>query len=727
MLYNVNTNVTTGFSQSDINSTCPCTTPPSFAASLKCNGVDLDGATCNALDVVDSDTAFGFPQGTHFVTPTYRVSVTWGGPNGGYGSQAEYAINSTTTYDVEIVPEGGDCNSPLADCRHNTNLKYGGYVFAPKAPHLMMRVRNYNSYCGMGGAWSKWYHFTVSGMTFASGNVYLDSTGMSVLSGDKCVSPNDKYPFNGLEIVSGPGLYGEYYNAYPPGTYPADQGGETINYVYNGPHSMNVLGGTPRTRWDTNIRFGQYHGYLNMPGTQDGPGWAARWTAKIRPSRSANYGFGTWHGGAWRVYINNQLLTSTWGSGGDIAASIYLTKGVTYDLRIEQYIISYNSAAVLYGPTFYLMSPNGATKVDPNMAVTAQDATSSGTFPVAADGTYTITNNLENGTISLNSGNYACSCPAGCAYSGVNEPVTNENFYVTPVGENWFQAMGGDLGAGLTGTGNLSSQISSYCITPDCTPAVLVPLTGMAASNNGAVLVGKNSQVDLSDQTGNQINQAGPAGGSHLVSLNSNLACKENYDYFYRLYSLGATPSDDFVAPSNSPDAAAKPTAAPAGGKSAYYHDGNLTINQPWVVGSGETIVIFVKGNLNITNSATITVPTNAFLSIIVSGDINIDSSIGTDTYTDTTGQVQGVYVANGHLTVASVGDGNKEHKFVGAGVFAACGGVSLPRDFRNGGGMEGVNNNHYPASLFVYRPDFLLHTPDKMKQPVMNWHEVAP
>jgi hypothetical protein len=135
-------------------------------------------------------------------------------------------------------------------------------------------------------------------------------------------------------------------------------------------------------------------------------------------------------------------------------------------------------------------------------------------------------------------------------------------------------------------------------------------------------------------------------------------------------------------------------------------------------------MVIFVDGNLDIQGTGTtITVPSGAFLAFIVSGNITIDPSVGTSDITQTTnGQVQGVYLADGTFTVDSAG---VDLKFIGEGTFSACTGVSLPRDFNNGG--SGVDNNKYPATEFIYRPDFMTNTPVKMQKPIYQWQEVAP
>jgi len=89
---------------------------------------------------------------------------------------------------------------------------------------------------------------------------------------------------------------------------------------------------------------------------------------------------------------------------------------------------------------------------------------------------------------------------------------------------------------------------------------------------------------------------------------------------------------------------------------------------------------------------------------------------------------VEGVYIANGTLTVASKGVKQGDLKFVGAGTFVGWTGVSLNRDFRLGDDTtEGLKNFDQPGELFLARPDFVLNLPKKMARPVTDWQEVAP
>jgi hypothetical protein len=189
----------------------------------------------------------------------------------------------------------------------------------------------------------------------------------------------------------------------------------------------------------------------------------------------------------------------------------------------------------------------------------------------------------------------------------------------------------------------------------------------------------------------------------------------ENYDYFYRLYSMGTAPSNELSA------SQVKPSVPPTNGR-AYYRSGNMSIDSAWSVSSSESMVIFVNGNLTINN--TITVANGGFLAFIVSGNVTVGNTVCQSDPSSTVASVQGVFVANGSFTVSSTGSG--DCKFVGEGIFAAWNGFNLNRDYRDGGAGDFLSAQH-PVEVFRYRPDFVVNIPDRMTRSLYEWQEVAP
>lgn len=276
----------------------------------------------------------------------------------------------------------------------------------------------------------------------------------------------------------------------------------------------------------------------------------------------------------------------------------------------------------------------------------------------------------------------------------------------------WWQLAGGHLYSNEASGVAIASQIADdplFCIEPSCIAALSIRDRADTIYSDGFPFTAGGSI----DTNGQMITYRDP---DVFVIDTAVTRLIENYTYFYARYSLGSSPTDYFAASAND---ALKPTFVD---QDSYFHSGDLTIQSPWAVASGESYVIFVDGSLNIQDPAAegelITVEEGGFLAFIVSGDINIDETVGHSVLTNTAGNLEGIFIADGVITIGSNGTADK--RFVGEGTFAGHGGVSLDRTYD-----ELTNNNdRYPAETFVYRPDFIKNTPDQMKRSQMLWQE---
>jgi hypothetical protein len=90
---------------------------------------------------------------------------------------------------------------------------------------------------------------------------------------------------------------------------------------------------------------------------------------------------------------------------------------------------------------------------------------------------------------------------------------------------------------------------------------------------------------------------------------------------------------------------------------------------------------------------------------------------VGHTNQSDTDDNIEGVYVANSSIVISS----NREmHKrFIGEGTFVGWTNVSLMRNYNSE-----ETNGAYPTETFIYRPDFVKCTPEKMKRSQMIWQE---
>ena len=159
-----------------------------------------------------------------------------------------------------------------------------------------------------------------------------------------------------------------------------------------------------------------------------------------------------------------------------------------------------------------------------------------------------------------------------------------------------------------------------------------------------------------------------------------------------------------------------KPTESETNGYAYFVQAGDgtgtVTIGTPWNLDPGDSIVVFVDGNLDI--GAPIIVDEGEFLAFIVAGDITFSQGLAAPNIDNPL--VQGVFIADGQIVTSLSAE-----QFVGEGVFVGWSGVDLNRDYGDS------TNNTNPAEFFSYRPDFVLNAPARMKRPVMRWEEIAP
>lgn len=386
-----------------------------------------------------------------------------------------------------------------------------------------------------------------------------------------------------------------------------------------------------------------------------------------------------------------------------------------------------NNTAVLSGSACTTGASLSTIQAGASQVTISQNGQSYTAGNVAANGTYQASApywSPGNNILQLNIGDsslYTCTCPAGCVYSGINTPTSTLNFYLIEARDPWFQLEGGPITALQTTGTAIRNYISDKCSAdPTCSP-YLIKKNNATDNTSGYVLTGGGS-IDLSYAAGEQSSNADEDGRNIVATLDRRVA-QERYEYFIRLYKFPETPTSDFTTTAND---AQKPTLAPINsGVNAYYHNGDLRIEDQWDVSATDEIMVFVDGDVTIANQ--IQTEVGGFLGIIASGDIIIDPSVEHTDLTQTSGLVEGVFVANGQIHLPSRGASNGgDGRFVGEGSFVGWSGVVLERDYDNNGGRK-VENNVKPTELFRYRPDFLLNAPDEITVPRYVWREVAP
>jgi len=305
------------------------------------------------------------------------------------------------------------------------------------------------------------------------------------------------------------------------------------------------------------------------------------------------------------------------------------------------------------------------------------------------------------------------------------ELVRNEirNFFLTPAADAWWQTSVGEVGA----------QQAIMSLIPDTVPPAQQYLSLANTSDPGVALSG----TDTVDLLFGQVNSR----GDYRIGSGYNTGyIMENYQHFWTLLQMPPSPpSDNFSGDRGN-------AVKRASSMTPYYSSASLTIrNSSWQIASGETVMVFVNGNLTIGGAGTdISVTPGGFLAFIVNGDIIIESTVGNDNNAPAgafyrtvgslygTSNVEGVFVANGAINVQSNGTMAEfqDIQFVGEGVFAAWDGIILNRALAGCGGdltCVGLDNNTEPGEIFRYRPDMMINAPEAFRRSRFDWEEVAP
>lgn len=236
----------------------------------------------------------------------------------------------------------------------------------------------------------------------------------------------------------------------------------------------------------------------------------------------------------------------------------------------------------------------------------------------------------------------------------------------------WWQAWGGSVYAGFQT--ELETAIYSLipsdvtCAEPNCHSYLIgLDRLNVADSNSDGFTLTGGAAIETDGAALN------PRAEDIFAIGITQTRFQETYSYFARQYDLGLSPEEDFTGAA---DDAQKPVYDADGNGEAdqeyYYHSGDLTVQSVWDVVDGEEYAIFVDGNLTISDSGDagelITVAEGGFLAFIVSGNITVSDNVGHSVLSNDAGNVEGVYVADGTLTVASTG--GADERFVGEGTF---------------------------------------------------------
>ena len=383
------------------------------------------------------------------------------------------------------------------------------------------------------------------------------------------------------------------------------------------------------------------------------------------------------------------------------------------------------------------------------------------------------------------SANFGCSCSnsplAGeenrCLYADVGVPPrSNPNldlyFYFDQANypESWFQTFGASAFARNSIT-SIVPFATCAAETGKCQPAIFAPRPTLTSGlTSGFALLGNTNHLQLlsDENTGlstrfqnlHWAGQRSPNQDAFGLGLNAD-SYSLSYNYFYTLADNASTIRGPLTQAQTNL-ATWRANGWINGGQVTNYFlvNESLTLdeNDNFFVNNGESVVVFVNGNLTINNasgnddtkitSVARKTATNGggFLAFIVSGNIIINSNVGKTINPNQTSFIQpvtyanshleGVYVANGAITVNSQGNDGlnssyPDRKLIAAGTFVGLTGINLNRRADNPADPNTIyykiQNSYQALENFIYRADLLVNFPKELKSSVINWREVAP
>lgn len=387
--------------------------------------------------------------------------------------------------------------------------------------------------------------------------------------------------------------------------------------------------------------------------------------------------------------------------------------------------------------------------------------------PVAGENCYTCPTDCGsccgNGACEAGYGEncYTCSTDCGgCCGNGICEPSYGETVITCPVdcdecgngicdgfeacdiciadcgvcstdNQAWWQATGGSVYAGQQAGYAIYSNVSSdsLCISPDCIASLI---TAGWSPTDLTYEDTNTAGIPITGGGGIEANTYHTQYPDNPYATASQNSLKENYTYFVKKYGMNVSST---AYTGNLADAT-KPDALDINNnQKPYLTTGSMTIQQLWDVPAGETIIIFVNGDLTMADPSSIgqliNVETGAFLAFIVSGDITIEDTVGNAIVVgnpeldDRTANIEGVFIADGQINIQSrvPSTATSDLRFIAEGTLVGWSGFNLERNFFDGTSGE-EENGLRPTELFIYRPDLLENIPQAMKQPHYIWQE---
>ncbi len=304
------------------------------------------------------------------------------------------------------------------------------------------------------------------------------------------------------------------------------------------------------------------------------------------------------------------------------------------------------------------------------------------TFNAIQPGTWAISSTAPSGSTSVGPVCWVRGAANGSGNSASVGSYQNLTFYLPfAAGNPWQQVSGGD---------------SITCSTVNSPVGVNAnPRQFMKKPASGAPgIVSYGNNYDFDPDAGNGANLVSES--NWLVQESPASLCSQNwYEYFFNKFGLLGVSPDKTGGSYNQSEFPSR--------TQPYIVSGDLSTQGAWSIPQGNSVVIFVTGNLTINGN--ITLVGKSFLGFVVSGNITVNPAVT---------NMDGVFINNGTF---DSGSGATQLTVNGTVV---AGNIDLGRDM-------GANNDTTPGEVFNYSPKLLFSMPADFMGMNINWQEVAP
>lgn len=356
-------------------------------------------------------------------------------------------------------------------------------------------------------------------------------------------------------------------------------------------------------------------------------------------------------------------------------------------------------------------------------------SSAAGTFTVSnlTSGSYTISyTNLPSGytmTYPVNGPppSFTVSVGPGCSTGGSNSAsctsgnIINLNYGITNVAP-WIQSVGGSL------------RIDEGFVSRIPTTAVGGPYASLRGSGGtpGLIFTG-DSTPDFGQGQSSQAPHSWVVGGTTFPNLYAPIRqggiVKTSYNFLLAKTRQGGadvTPTDIAQYCSGGIQNCTLSASMPSG---IYISNGNLNLNSHTVPASRKYVILVngdlrMNGRFSINNGATVTFSS--------SRDILISTTVGEVLPNSTSPTIEGIYSADRSFVVegSNCTSGVDLRLNIGGNVIANA--ALSDGSFQSSRNLC-AGNLLYPSIYFIERPDFILNTPDFIKQPNFTYQEIAP